>query len=836
MEDNSMNQTLHRFGKRYAYLFMTVVISVISMNANALDLADYLNSATVSASASQLETDLTNNTDTAQVTPASATLTVTKIWVDAIVNDEVNITSSSTLTLNNTTTGNGAVDNTVDFTSTANTANKTDTDAVTYEVFAGATQTFTESFNTGVASNYTTVLACTGATDIDASDGLLIDAADTAITCTYTNTRKKAVLTVVKSWADANLNDAVSISTTGASNNVSFAATADTATEDDTDATTYDVFAGETLTFAEGFTTGAAGDYTTVLACIGATDTNASDGLLIDAADTAITCTYTNTLKNPSLAVTKVASADTALIVGQTITYTYIATNDGNVTLDDVAFTDTHGGSGTLASMTLDSTTGTDDAADLDVDTLAPTETATWTADYTVTQADVDAGVAIDNTATFTTTTPDLPVTPVTETVTPEGAAPSLAVTKVASADTTLIVGQTITYTYIATNDGNVTLDDVAFTDTHGGSGTLASMTLDSTTGTDDAADLDVDSLAPTQTATWTADYTVTQADIDAGVAIDNTATFTTTTPDLPLTPVTETVTPEVAAPSLAVTKVASADSALTVGQTITYTYTANNDGNVSLADVTFTDVHGGSAALASMTLDSTTGTDDAADLDVDSLAPTQTATWTADYTVTQADVDAGVAIDNTATFTTTTPDLPVTPVTETVTPEVAAPSLAVTKVASADSALTVGQTITYTYIATNDGNVTLDDVAFTDAHGGSGTLVSMTLDSTTGTDDAADLDVDNLAPTQTATWTADYTVTQADINAGVAIDNTATFTSTTSGLAVTEVTESITLALVIDAIDNPDVPVTPVQGVAGVTNVTNVFINLMVPMWFQRK
>ena len=401
---------------------------------------------------------------------------------------------------------------------------------------------------------------------------------------------------------------------------------------------------------------------------------------------------------------------------------------------------------------------------------------------------------------------------------------PSLAVTKVASTDTGLIVGQTITYTYIATNDGSVTIDDVAFSDVHGGSGTLASMTLDSTTGTDDAADLDVDTLAPTETATWTADYTVTQADVNAGVAIDNTATFTTTTLGLPVTDVTESVAPEAAAPSLAVTKVASADTALIAGQSITYTYIATNDGNVTLDDVAFTDVHGGSGTLASMTLDSTTGTDDAADLDVDSLVPTQTATWTADYTVTQADVDAGVAIDNTATFTTATPDLPLTPVTETVTPVVAAPSLAVTKVASADTTLIVGQTITYTYIATNDGNVTLDDVAFTDAHGGSGTLASMTLDSTTGTDDAADLDVDSLAPTQTATWTADYTVTQADVDAGIAIDNTATFTTTTPDLPVTPVTESITVALVIDAVANPVETMTAVEGVTGKADVTNVF------------
>ena len=45
-------------------------------------------------------------------------------------------------------------------------------------------------------------------------------------------------------------------------------------------------------------------------------------------------------------------------------------------------------------------------AVDCPVTTLAPTETTTCTATYTLTQADVDAGV-VDNTATVTGTDPN---------------------------------------------------------------------------------------------------------------------------------------------------------------------------------------------------------------------------------------------------------------------------------------------------------------------------------------------------------------------------------------------------------------------------------------------
>ena len=64
-------------------------------------------------------------------------------------------------------------------------------------------------------------------------------------------------------------------------------------------------------------------------------------------------------------------------------------------------------------------------------------------------------------------------------------------------------------------------------------------------------------------------------------------------------------------------------------------------------------------------------------------------------------------------------------------------------------------------------------------------------------TDDAADEDVDVLAPTQTATWTATYVVTQDDIDANAAITNIATATGTPDAGSLTDPTanESVDLA-----------------------------------------
>jgi hypothetical protein len=101
----------------------------------------------------------------------------------------------------------------------------------------------------------------------------------------------------------------------------------------------------------------------------------------------------------PALTVIKTASDTTDVTAGQVITYTYTVLNSGNAVVTNVSLADAHNGSGpnpvpddeTLTSDagTLgDSTDAT--ASDGTWDTLAPGDTITFTAPYTVQQADVD--------------------------------------------------------------------------------------------------------------------------------------------------------------------------------------------------------------------------------------------------------------------------------------------------------------------------------------------------------------------------------------------------------------------------------------------------------------
>ena len=146
----------------------------------------------------------------------------------------------------------------------------------------------------------------------------------------------------------------------------------------------------------------------------------------------------------------------------------------------------------------------------------------------------------------------------------------------------------------------------------------------------------------------------------------------------------------------------------------------------------------------------------------VTTLAPAASTTCTATYTLTQADVDAGHvrehrdrvgdAADGWSALSAgdgrDARSLP-------------APAITLDKQAGAPSGNTAGSTIAYTFVVTNTGNVTLTSVSVDDPTVG-----------------AVSCPVTTLAPRRSTTCTATYTLTQADVDAGV-VDNTATASGT---------------------------------------------------------
>ncbi|WP_426624234.1 DUF7507 domain-containing protein [Leifsonia sp. McL0607] len=447
----------------------------------------------------------------------------------------------------------------------------------------------------------------------------------------------------------------------------------------------------------------------------------------------------------PGIALLKTGglAAGATGVAGDTVDYTFTATNTGNVTLTGVTIADPLPGLSTLM-FAWPGTPGT----------LLPGEVASASATYVLTQADIDAGSVV-NSATATGTDPGGdPVTGDDTTTVDITPAPGIALVKTGglAAGATGAVGDTVDYTFTATNTGNVTLTGVTIADPLPGLSPLA-FTWPGASGT----------LAPGQAATATATYVLTQADVDAGSVV-NSATATGTDPGGDPVTGDDTTTVDITpAPGIALLKTGGLAAGATgaAGDTVDYTFTATNTGNVTLTGVTIADPLLGLSALT-FTWPGTQGR----------LAPGQTATATATYVLTQADVDAGSVV-NSATATGTDPGGdPVTGDDTTTVTVPPAPGLALLKTGGLAAGATgaVGDTVDYTFTATNTGNVTLTGVTVADPLPGLSPLM-FTWPGTPGT----------LLPGQQATATATYVLTQADVDAGSVV-NSATATGTDPG------------------------------------------------------
>ncbi|SEH57123.1 MULTISPECIES: isopeptide-forming domain-containing fimbrial protein [unclassified Leifsonia] len=465
----------------------------------------------------------------------------------------------------------------------------------------------------------------------------------------------------------------------------------------------------------------------------------------------------------PGITLVKSATPATITAPGQTVTYSFVVTNTGNVTLANASVTDTaFSGTGPLPAI----------ACPAGAASLAPGASLTCTATYSPTQADVDAG-QLTNTATATGTPPTgpAPVSPPSTAIVTATPAPALTVFKSATPSDAahFTVGRLITYTFVITNTGNVTLANVHPTEgTFTGSGALSAPSCPAGAA----------SLAPGAQVSCTATYTITQADVDRGsITNDVTATGTPPSGPPPVSPPSKVTLPAPSAPAITVVKSATPATITAAGQTVTYSFVVTNTGNVTLTNPAVTE-----------TAFTGTGTAPIVTCPPATLTPGAQVTCTATYAATQADVDAG-SVSNTATASGTTPTgstVTSKPSTATVT-ATPAPGISLVKSATPATAGTAGDQVTYSFLITNTGNTTLTDVTVNEgAFSGTGTLSAATCPAGAA----------SLAPSAAVTCTATYTLTQADVDAGT-VTNTATATGTsTTGAPVTSPKSTVSVTI----------------------------------------
>ncbi|WP_152973231.1 DUF7507 domain-containing protein, partial [Lacinutrix mariniflava] len=557
----------------------------------------------------------------------------------------------------------------------------------------------------------------------------------------------------------------------------------------------------------------------------GAAVTDASDsgnagddtGADNDATNTSIPATPALTLVKTS---TYVDNAPVGLDVNDQIDYVYTVENTGNVTINDVTVGETTFTGTGITPTPLYSMGGADLDGDADAFDALPGDIITFTASYSLTQADINAGTISNEALASGTDASGTPVTDASDsgnaaddtgadndpTNSPLPTASSIALTKGVSpltdtnGDSLLGAGDQVTYTFTVENTGSTTITNVTITD--------------ATIGLSNAV-VSPSTLQPTETATITSVYTITQADVNAG-NVENTATVNGTDPSgAAVTDTSDSTNPNddegqpgnsdadaddtndptnlpiLSTPALSLVKTSSyadtnGDGVVSPGDAINYTFVVTNTGNVTVTSIDVTD---------SNLTPNLVGT-------IASLAPMSNQTLSASYTITQADVNAGQVINtavaegedpngntvsddsdsgNPADDTGLGDD-------DTVTPLPSSSKLTLIKSSTLDLA---ANTITYTYTVENTGNTTVNDITVSETtFSGTGTTPTP-MYTGGGFDLDGEADDFDANPGDVLQFSAVYMLTQADIDAGIVTNEASTNGTDPSGAAVTDASDS---------------------------------------------
>ena len=502
--------------------------------------------------------------------------------------------------------------------------------------------------------------------------------------------------------------------------------------------------------------------------------TNTATGKGTDPNGTEVTSDASAKVKikfNPELKIEKTADTldYTGAKAGDVITYTLSLTNVGNVDLTDVELVDLKEGV-TVNEYSWPTQEGF----------LAPGETVTATAEYVLTQNDIDVTI-LENEALGKGKAPDgtwvsarIPNI-ITKELHPE-------ITLVKDVDINEIAeakeGDVLTYKVTVTNTGDVTLHDVTLTDSM--EDVLSDITYDRETET----------LAPLESFVMTAKYTVTQEDINKGIVI-NTAEVSARDPkDTEVSSNDEAETKLGQIASCAVTKKASATKISSEearpGFEIIYDFTASNTGNSTLTDVTFTDEMLEAAGTA-ITWDRT---------DEGILLPGQTINGHAVYTLTQDDISAGKVLNIVIMNAKDPKGNPVEPAraeATTIIEKTASHSVVKTVDKELIEKARAGDSISYTMVYTNTGNVVLKDVSFADEMlKAAGIDIQWDWSATVSCGETR-----SLAPGESVTGKATYKITQSDIDTGKITNTILAYASDPDGNPLEPVSSEVTTQVV---------------------------------------
>ncbi|SCB67402.1 DUF7507 domain-containing protein [Bacillus mycoides] len=434
--------------------------------------------------------------------------------------------------------------------------------------------------------------------------------------------------------------------------------------------------------------------------------------------------------------------------IGDTISYTITLSNPGNVTSQNIIFTDTLPDGTTFISGTLTNDSGTQQignpANGIQIGNINPGSTATITINVLATNIPSINPISNFSSVQFQhivdPSQPAITQTASSNTVTTTINSAILTTTK--SVDKSIIsVGDTVTYTTTITNTGNTPATNVTFTSAIPASTTFIpnSVTINGIQqpGAQPALGVNIPNIAPGETVTVTFQVNVISVPPSNSIMGNDTILYSYTV-DPNGTPVTtSTSTNIVTNPVLdaMITMVKSVDQTIvTLGDTITYTTVLTNSGNTNATNITFTDLipDGTTFITDSVTIDGITqiGLNPNTGITIGAIAPNNSISIAFQVTATSTPVQNPIANSASASYTfIADPNAPIvsrTVISNTVFTTINTATILSSK--QVDKSFSrIGDTLTYTVALTNNGNSSAQNVIFTDTMPSGTTFITNT-------------------------------------------------------------------------------------------------------------
>ncbi|WP_256252558.1 hypothetical protein [Paenibacillus sp. UNC496MF] len=433
----------------------------------------------------------------------------------------------------------------------------------------------------------------------------------------------------------------------------------------------------------------------------------------------------TTPITQPVIGVVKTANTANAT-VGDTVTFTIAVGNTGNLPAN-VTVTDTVPPTTTFVANSVivngNPQPGATPTGGIDAGTVNPGATVFVTFSVVIDSLPTPQFLVNQATATYTFTPPDgrlLTRSQLSNTLSISVTSPNVQVAK-SSTMTAVSIGDVIPYTAVVSNSGIAPIANAVFIDAIPAGTVLVpnSVTVNGIVvpGGNPAAGVSIGTIPSGGSATVT--YSLTVVTVPAPPTITNTATVSFTSGAFSGLAFSNTVNIPVFQPVIGVVKSANTTNA-TVGDTVVYTFNVSNAGNyVALTTLTDTIDPAVSFVPNSVIVNGAPqpGADPVAGIPLNVIAPGTTTVVTFSVVVNSLPANQQLSNQATASYAYTLPDnrtLTGSALSNTLSFPVSTPDVLVVK-STANTALTIGDTLTYTTVVTNGGIAPVDNVIFSD-------------------------------------------------------------------------------------------------------------------------